>query len=479
MPNTWVAVDAGIDPVSWARLLRRAYDRAATERLAGGRSAPDIVRPVISASWQRSERARVDIEWRAPIMLEPEEVARSLRQHPVAGLLPIIKSILVQVAEYAHQAVVVADPEGHVLWVSGYPETCEAAQRINLVAGALWSEEVCGTNAIGTAIVLNHPLQVFSAEHFKPMLHGWSCSAAPIHDPEGEALLGVVALAGSFKRAHPHGFSLVVATAQIAEAHLQHDASERDERLKVEYLEHVLSGCGEASAVVNRLGRVLLSTPPGWLGSRLRLSPEGVPTAFVTEEVTVERMRRGEGFLVMRNSADRAGGQRPVLRIEALGRERATGVLGRRSFEFTPRHSEILVILAQHPHGLSEDDLATALYGSSIKNVTIRAEISRLRRLLGSVIMTRPYRLVADVRADFLELLSLLEQGAGPAAGATHPDKLLPTSTAPAVVETRMRIEQALTRSCPAAGGEAVDGVGAPAKRDGSQARSVKVSGRF
>jgi hypothetical protein len=440
MPDIWVGLDTGIDPISWARLLRRAYERS----IADGRSPSGIIRPIIAASWQRSQRLQVNTGERAPVMLEPAEVVRRLRAHPIAALLPVIRTSLVPVAESAHQVVVVADHEGHILWISGHPEACKAAHRINLVPGALWSETVCGTNAIGLAIVLDHPVQVFSAEHFKPMLHGWSCAAAPIHNSESAQRLAVVALAGSFKRAHRHGLSLVAAAAQIAEAHLQHHAAQRDERLKVEYLEQVLVGCGEASAVVNPLGRVLLSTPPGWLGGRLQLSADGVPIPPSSDEVAIERMRGGEGFLVVRKGAEHAHGQRPTLWIEALGRDRATGRLGRRSFEFTPRHSEILVILAQHPQGLSEDDLAIALYGSSVKSVTLRAEISRLRRLLGPVIMTRPYRVAAHVRADFMELLSAAEQGVGVEAMTTPPGRLLPSSTAPGVVQMRMRLERAI-----------------------------------
>lgn len=447
MPSTWVAVDAGIDPLSWARLLRKAYDRA----VAGGGqedlATSTIVRPVISASWARSEQAAIDADRRPPIMLEPDDLAERLKAPRLGSLLPIVSSVLTRVAEYAHQAVVVADADGHIVWMGGDLETRAAGERINLTPGALWSEEVCGTNGVGTAIALNHPVQVFSAEHFKRLLHNWSCAGAPIHDPESDEVLAVVALAGSFRRAHPHGFSLVVAAAQIAEAQLQHDSSQRDERLKVRYLEQVLGGCAIPSAVVNPQGRVLLSMPPGWLGAQLRLSADGAPLPPVTDEVKVDRMRNCEGFLVFRESEAHSSDHRPTLRIEALGRARAAGFLGRRSFEFTPRHSEILVILAQHPEGMNEDELVAALYGTSIKNVTIRAEISRLRRLLGSVILTRPYRLVADVRGDFLELLALVEQGAGPAAAQQHPGALLPSSAAPAVVQTRARIEAALGRA--------------------------------
>jgi hypothetical protein len=446
MPDNWVAVDAGVDPVSWARLLRRAHDRAVTtpDRDTGHTSR--IVRPAIAASWQRSQRAAVDVgDGRAPLILDQEQAERALERHPTAAMLPTIKNLLVTVAEYAHQIVLVADPEGHVLWTAGDSEARRAGERVNLVPGALWSEEATGTNAIGTAIALDHPVQVFSAEHYKRSLHGWSCAAAPLHDSESGAMVGVVALAGPFKNAHPHGLSLVVAAAHIAEAHQRHAATERDERLKVEYLERVLGGYSGASAVVSASGRVLLASPPGWLGARLEIAENGSPVPLVADEVAIEALGRGGGFLLFRSSDADGSDQRPTLRIDALGRERATGTLGKRSFEFTRRHSEILVILAQHPEGLTEERLADEVYGARVKSVTIRAEISRLRRCLGPVVCTRPYRVAASVRGDFLELLALAECGEV-GIGAEHvAGPLLPTSTAPGVVKTRERLARALS----------------------------------
>jgi hypothetical protein len=446
MPNTWVAVDAGIDPLSWARLLRQAYRR--TLESPDEPCAPSsIIRPVVAESWGRSERAAVPPRERPPIILEREEARRRLQRHRLAPLLPLIQTVLVDVARYAHQVVAIADPEGLILWTAGHCETLEAAERAHLMPGVLWSEEATGTNAIGTALALDHPVQIFSAEHFKEMLHNWSGSAAPIHDPETGATIGVVSLSGSFKAAHPHGFSLVVAATHIVEVHLSHEAAQRDERLKLEYMELLHDDGSEASAVLNPGGRVLLATPVGWLGSRLRLSPEGVPLAPATEEVTIESIRCGEGFMVRRGGDEAEGRPRPELRLEALGRERVHGCVGGRAFSFTPRHGEILVILAHHPEGLDECALGRALHGEAIKEVTVRAEISRLRKLLGAIVKTRPYRLAADVSADFLDVEALVRADVIEAAGERCPGSLLPSSKAPAIVALRDRIDTALRGS--------------------------------
>lgn len=143
----------------------------------------------------------------------------------------------------------------------------------------------------------------------------------------------------------------------------------------------------------------------------------------------VEPLNGGEGFLLS-DVVDAPGP--PVLRLSALGADRATAWVDGRRLRLSLRHSELLVALALHPDGLDEDALARAVYGHPVKAVTVRAEISRLRKVLGPALRTRPYRLVADVRADFL--------------WQSHPDlrrgALLPASHAPAVVAARRRLAE-------------------------------------
>ena len=444
MPNAWVAVDAGVDPVSWARLLRKAHTRALDPQAGDGTAPPSIVRDVVRESWARAQAGGVGQDERPPIMVDRDEAGRLLHRHALAGLVPVVETVLVDVARYAEQVVGLTDADGLVLWTAGHEETLRAAAHVHLMPGVLWSEDAAGTNAVGTALRLDHPLQIFSAEHFKKALHGWSATAAPVHDPETGATLGAVSLSGAFRAAHPHGFSLVVAAAQIMEAHLLHEATRRDERLMLEYVRRVQADGSSASAVVNRAGAVVLQTPNGWLGSRLRIGPDGTPMAPADEELTIEPLPAEDGFLVRRGAGGPA--QRAKLRLEALGRDRVAATIGGHTVALSPRHGEILVILAGHPDGLDEDELAAALYGSRVKIVTVRAEISRLRKVLGPIVKTRPYRLVADVSADFLELEAELARG-GDVDGASAAGAVLPPSHAPEVVAIRGRLQDAIAAS--------------------------------
>jgi transcriptional regulator of acetoin/glycerol metabolism len=435
MSHAWVPVDAGTDTTSLARALKRAYDGGLP-----GPDLPDVVRPVVAESWARSVRGGIDPRERVPLMLGRAEVRQVFERHPLFDVAAVVKGMASRVAEYAPHVMALANRDGLVMWTRGHAGALQAAETVRFVPGALWDESIAGTNALGTALLLDHPLMIFSAEHFKMCLHRWSSSCAPIHDPERGELLGAVVLFGPFKTAHPHGFSLVVNIAEMAEARLAHAASERDDRLRVEYLEMVLRRRPDASGVVNPAGKVLLCNPPGWLGRRVRLAADGQPLPTVSEEITIERLRRGRGHVIM-SGLGVAGQGRRRFSLQMIDRDRAIGRLDDEELHFTPRHSEILAIMAAHPAGRDEDELSELVYGSTGKRMTLRAEISRLRRLLGPVVMTRPYRLAADVRADFLEITDLIERGEFVSAAKRYSGPLLPSSTAPGVVALRDGID--------------------------------------
>ncbi len=394
--SPWVGIDPQVDPVRWARLLRRAHELA----LSNG-TPPSILRELVARSWRRAASAGVDPDGPAPRMLDAAATARALANHPVSHLLPLIEGMLSEATEDARYFAVLSDADGVLLWAGGHPQALEIAVAPGFLPGHLCSERAVGTNAVGTALELDHPVQIFSAEHFNRRLHGWTCSAAPIHDPESGEILGVLDLSGGFRTGHPHSLSLVSAVARVIEGKLAEELARRDERLKALYLERIARGARDRSALVTRAGRVLAASPRGWLGSRVRLSegerltlPNGV--RLRTEPIG----ERAEALLVRTSPGARRRRRRPELAVEALGSRRAVVVTGGERIELSPRHSEIVALLSLHPEGLTSRELGRELYGTDCKPVTIRAEISRLRRQLGSLLAANPYRLDAEVSAD-------------------------------------------------------------------------------
>lgn len=106
----------------------------------------------------------------------------------------------------------------------------------------------------------------------------------------------------------------------------------------------------------------------------------------------------------------------------------------------TGRHADILVLLSHHPEGLSADHLAMLLDDNDLDTVTVRAEVSRLRRVIGAeFVASRPYRLLTPIRTDMNDVVDALEAGDVDGVVSRYTGALLPQSVSPGVA--RMRTE--------------------------------------
>jgi hypothetical protein len=109
------------------------------------------------------------------------------------------------------------------------------------------------------------------------------------------------------------------------------------------------------------------------------------------------------------------------------------------TLELSQRHSEIVALLAWNRDGLSAERLAEAIYGRNDAVDTLRAEMVRLRRVLGEfdatlVPRSRPYRLGRPVELDAHRVLTFLDKGAHRVALAAYTGRMLPTSQAPGIL---------------------------------------------
>ena len=118
--------------------------------------------------------------------------------------------------------IILTDDDGCVLDVMGDEDTVDRAGKSNIFPGACLNEENIGTNAMGTAIKENAPVQVSAREHFIQAFHVWTCSAAPIHDPDGK-LIGTLNFTADKDKVHPHTLGLVVAAVRAIENSLKNN----------------------------------------------------------------------------------------------------------------------------------------------------------------------------------------------------------------------------------------------------------------
>ncbi len=356
-----LAVPPGVD----TRRLTRSLADAHESFLSSGKVCPTL-RPVVVESWRRAMSTGFDPDRDGPpVGLDEATLAEIRAAHPLRGAMPVIRRLLVESAVDAGFVVAVSDAVGQMLWVEGAPAQLTAASALGLVPGANWSEGCAGTNAPGTALAVGRPVQIFGPEHLARPVTAWSCTAAPIRDPDTGAVLGVLDLTGGAEVASVQSLSLVRATVAAVEAEL------RIERL----------------------------SPPA----------------------------RRPG---------RAAPRRP--RLEVLGVHGATLHHGTSTTRLSLRRSELMLLLATAPDGLTAGQLGVGLSDDEQAEVTIRAELSRLRGVLGTLTLeSRPYRLAEPVDLDVQRVRRHLLTGSLRRAVAAYRGPVLPESEAPAVVRLR------------------------------------------
>ncbi|MEV0198326.1 GAF domain-containing protein [Nonomuraea sp. NPDC050691] len=411
----------------------------------GGTGGGESARWLISTSWRRSVEAGVDPEdGPAPLTLDLSRLGDVRDAHPLRPLLPLLTETLSRVADESRHIVVVTDRDGRVLWRDGNPGVMRSADRIGLSEGHGWSEERMGTNGIGTALAVLRPVNVYSAEHLLRLLHIWSCSAAPIVDPDSGEVLGCVDVSGTAPSLHPATAALVGAAARLAESQLALRMYERDERLVRRYEELR----GRPGILLSATGRVIAGDPGGTLGPRVQLPAAGDRLPLRDGRTAALEPFCG-GYLVRTTTTATATATAtaattatpPTLRLGFLGEVIPTAAVGERRLPLSLRHAEILALLALHPRGLSAEQLSFHLYGDAGNPVTIRAEIHRLRAQLRGTIGAKPYRLTSPVEADFLELRRLLAANAPAALARTYKGPLLPRSESPEIRRERDELE--------------------------------------
>jgi hypothetical protein len=415
------AVAVGEDPRRYAMLLSAVYDATMT-----GNRAPARPRQVVEESWNRLLAKGIDPDHHTPPVIDTSGLDM-LRQS--SGLMAVLDDVsrgLEPLIEEGDNILVIADSRGRVLWRSGSPRVLGHADRLGFVEGAHWGETAVGTNAIGTALVSHRAVQLFSAEHFLRSHHPWTCAGAPIKDPRTGHVIGIVDVSGPAVTVHPTTVALVDLVARLAEAKLREAHDRTLNRLRT-----------VAAPILARIGRPALAVDPdGWVAAvdslpphnRILLPGNDVPgRAWIPSLGTcdieslpggwlVRLVEDGEpGPAISRIMLDLRDANAPVLEM--------VGQFGCWRHDISPRHAEILFVLATHRQGRSAPELADELYGDRSRVVTVRAEMSRLRKQFVGLVVGKPYRFPASAIVD-----------------VRYPDNmttLLASSTAPAIRAAR------------------------------------------
>ena len=373
--------------------------RRTREAVLGGARPVAPPRAPIAASWRRVAAVGLDPGSGADIApLGPAEIARRRRDSGLADVIPSLTESLRSVID-AGQLVVVADVDGWVLWREGGHAVRRLADGLGFVGGSAWTEGNVGTNAIGTALVLGEGVRVQGPEHFVESHTRWGCAAAPLTDPWSGRTLGVLDVSGPSRGMHPAELALVETVARLTAMEmvarrradldlLRAHAAPVLARLSGDVL--AVDVFGHVAAAIGSRAPERVALPDDLSGGSVWLPTLG--------PATVEPL--AGGWLLRLDGAESSTATTVTLDLTAEPTLRVSGPSGAWSRRVSRRHAEILLALAEAgPQGRTAAGLADDLFADRSRVVTVRAEMSRLRRLAGSVLLSGPYRFAPGAQA--------------------------------------------------------------------------------
>lgn len=228
-----------------------------------------LVDPELIESWLRSRQAGLSpaesprtiqssgSDWRKALVREYDLLAHAR---------PVIEFVTEQM-QGSGSLVVLADSQGMLLHSQGDDQFANRAERVALITGAVWREDVRGTNAIGTSLVNQKPVVVRGQEHYLERHSFMMGCAAPIMAPDGQ-LRGVLDITGDLETYHPHSFALVKSAVRMIEDRLFHARHPNDAMLRFHPRAEGLGAIGEGLVAVTEDGWVMGANAIAqqWLG---------------------------------------------------------------------------------------------------------------------------------------------------------------------------------------------------------------------
>ena len=208
-----------------------------------------VVSDFVLRSWQRSRLAGVD-----PETTVRKKVDETIFRHILAANADLLESSRVIMKELFSSLVSGA---GSMILstaecISLHMETSgrDGDTYPSSKPGMITTEQLRGTNGIGTCVAERRPIEIIGAEHYLTVGHRWSCSAAPIFDSKNQ-LIAVLNVSQLREKYHSHTLGMVRAAAYAISEQLRLRALLQQQQAIIELLD-------EGVIVVSRSGEVKL-----------------------------------------------------------------------------------------------------------------------------------------------------------------------------------------------------------------------------
>ncbi|SHK56448.1 Transcriptional regulator containing PAS, AAA-type ATPase, and DNA-binding Fis domains [Clostridium cavendishii DSM 21758] len=151
--------------------------------------------------------------------------------------------------------VVLTDNEGCILYIDGQESILNEFSKIDLVIGAYMDEKSIGTNAMGTAIKEDRPIQITANEHYIKAFQSLTCSAAPIHDDRGK-IIGTLNLTGNSDKKHPHTLGLVIVGVKAIENEIDKEKAKNVLNETYNYMESIIDNVSKGVMIIDNYGKI-------------------------------------------------------------------------------------------------------------------------------------------------------------------------------------------------------------------------------
>ncbi|MGV0625326.1 sigma-54-dependent Fis family transcriptional regulator [Mycolicibacter minnesotensis] len=236
-----------------------------TNGSSGGtmRAAEHIGDAVVTQAWRRAELCGLDPHTCLTSDAAPDEI------DPKGRLLLAAAPVLDRVARVlagTSYAVLLADRSARVLDIrAGDVSVRERVRRSGVSVGRLLTEELVGTNAIGTTLEAGQGVTLVGDDHYAEPLRGFSCYGHPIIHPLSRRMVGVLDLSCAKGDENPLLAPFVIAAVQDIEERLlaetsssQHQILTAFERVSKSHRDLPVVAMGSNVSLTNVLAAQLL-----------------------------------------------------------------------------------------------------------------------------------------------------------------------------------------------------------------------------
>lgn len=184
-----------------------------------GNANSSPLRQRVVNSWNRCRTSEVDPNKTRAAHCENIEERRVANERLVRAADAIVAYLAEQLGESGY-VIFIADAEGNLLKTVGRRSDLRSFSKHGIEEGCDLSERAFGTNAVGTAIADQRPMQLLASEHFCDGATWFTCSAAPIFIPGQRETAGVIDLSACYKVARPDALGVIMHAALEIEERL-------------------------------------------------------------------------------------------------------------------------------------------------------------------------------------------------------------------------------------------------------------------